>query len=58
MKWSFYPKSIYRFNVILIKITAQFFTDLERTILNFLKTKQNKTKQKTKNKQTKKPRLV
>ena len=30
------PKEIYRFCAILIKILTQFFTDLERTIINFI----------------------
>ena len=30
------PKAIYRFKAMLSKIPAKFFTDPERTILNFI----------------------
>jgi hypothetical protein len=29
-------KAIYRFNALPFKITTQFFTDMERAILNFM----------------------
>jgi hypothetical protein len=36
VKMSLPPKASYRFNTVPIKIPIQFFTDMERTILNFI----------------------
>jgi hypothetical protein len=36
VKMAILPRTIYRFNVIPIKIPIQFFIDIKRTILSFI----------------------
>ena len=36
VKLAILPKAVYRFNAMPIKIPAKFFTNLKRTILNFI----------------------
>ena len=36
VKMAILPKEMYRFNEFPIKIPTKFFTDLERTIINFI----------------------
>jgi hypothetical protein len=41
IKMTILPKAIYRFNASPTKISTQFFTDLQRTILNFIQKNKN-----------------
>ena len=43
VKIAILPRAIYRFNAIPIKVLSKFFSDLERTIINFIWKNKKKT---------------
>ena len=44
VKMAIFPKAIYRFNEISVKISTQFLIELERAILKFIWNNNNKKK--------------
>ena len=46
VKMAILPKAIHRFNAMAINIPTQFFTDMERAILNLIWKYKNKNKNK------------